>query len=88
MRIGGWAYGPTAGQWELCELRGSCTVLREPRGETPLGHSPTSRPEVTVHLVLEEADVRDSGDRVSQVVADGLGSDDPADVLGRGRLSA
>ena len=40
MRIGGWACGPTAGQWELCELRGSCTVLREPRGEIPLGHSP------------------------------------------------
>jgi RNA-directed DNA polymerase len=40
LRTGGWACGPMAGQWELCELRGSCTVLREPRGETPLGHSP------------------------------------------------
>ena len=42
---GGWACGPRAGQWELCELRGSCTVLREPRGETPLGHSPGSSPQ-------------------------------------------
>src|SRR5258708_8919174 len=25
---------------ELYELRGSCTVLREPRGETPRGYSP------------------------------------------------
>ena len=39
-RIGGWVCGPEAGQWEPCESRGSRTVLREPRGETPLGYSP------------------------------------------------
>src|SRR5215470_4315723 len=37
---GNWACGPTAGQWERCALRGACTVLREPGGEIPPGHSP------------------------------------------------
>ncbi len=30
-----------AGQWELSESRGSRSVLREPEGETPSGHSPS-----------------------------------------------
>ena len=36
-----WRLGhrPTAGQWELNELRGSSPVLRGPRGAIPLGHS-------------------------------------------------
>src|SRR5712691_7414372 len=40
LRTGGWACVLKAGQWEPCESRGSSTVLREPRGETPLGYSP------------------------------------------------
>jgi hypothetical protein len=36
---GRWGCG-VAPWWELYELRGSCTVLREPRGETPRGYSP------------------------------------------------
>jgi RNA-directed DNA polymerase len=42
-RTGKWACGPLAGQWEPCEPRGSRTVLREPSGETPLGHSPAQK---------------------------------------------
>jgi len=44
------ASGQKAGQWEPCEPRGSHTVLREPRGESPLsplsllGYSPRLRP--------------------------------------------
>jgi hypothetical protein len=34
------ARGQVAGQWERCERRRSRTVLREPRGATPLRHSP------------------------------------------------
>jgi hypothetical protein len=36
---GRWGCG-VAPWWELYELRGSSTVLREPRGETLLGYSP------------------------------------------------
>ena len=36
----GGSCGPTAGQWELSESRGSCSVLGEPEGATPSGHSP------------------------------------------------
>src|SRR5215472_2189692 len=36
---GRWECG-VAPWWELYELRGSCTVLREPRGGTPRGYSP------------------------------------------------
>ena len=32
---------PDAGQWELSESRGSRSVLREPEGATPSGHSPS-----------------------------------------------
>src|SRR5215469_3130214 len=39
---GRWECG-VAPWWELYELRGSCTVLREPRGETPRGYSPHRR---------------------------------------------
>ncbi len=45
--------GPTAGQSELGESRASCSVLREPQGEIPSGHSP----------FLSEAGVRDNASR-------------------------
>src|SRR5208283_2034922 len=35
------AVNGNAGWWEPCESRGSCTVLREPGGEIPPGHSPS-----------------------------------------------
>jgi hypothetical protein len=37
---------PGGDRWELSELRGSCSVLREPEGETPSGHSPCRDPQL------------------------------------------
>jgi len=43
--LSGGLCGLTAGQWELSESRGSRSVLREPEGETPSGHSPCGGPD-------------------------------------------
>ena len=37
------SYEPTTGRWEPYERRRSRTVLREPEGEIPSGHSPNER---------------------------------------------
>ncbi len=50
---GRWGCGVAPG-WELYELRGSRTVLREPRGAIPRGYSPFPNPEAVKEMTRSE----------------------------------